>query len=170
MSRRFNPPTYWHVSRRGAGRAANTMSMPIPGAWVEDNAAGESVHPRDLPPGAYLPDDESQYWIDVPGKWEICERCDGNGTHTNPSIDGNGITAEEWDEWDDDDREGYRTGRYDVACENKCDDGKVRVVDRDRCPPELLKLVDEWAEDEAEEARERAAERRLSWYEDGCPE
>jgi hypothetical protein len=38
----------------------------------------------------------------VPAKHEVCPRCDGTGSHTNPSIDGNGITASEMDEAGDD--------------------------------------------------------------------
>jgi hypothetical protein len=53
----------------------------------------------------------------VPAKHEVCPRCDGTGSHTNPSIDGNGITASEMDEAGDDFREDYLSGVYDVRCE-----------------------------------------------------
>ncbi len=152
MTRRFNPPTSWHVRRQAAGSRHDTMilkvshSDPETDEWVEED-------------------------LEVPARWEICDRCSGHGTHTNPSIDGNGISAEEWyDEWDDDDRENYMTGVYDVRCENRCDGGKVRVPDLDRCSPEVQKKVADWEEYEAESAREEAADRRLRWYEDGCPE
>lgn len=73
--------------------------------------------------------------IELPWKWEICDRCHGNGTHVNPAVDG-------WsrnDEWVDDDFvEGYFEGRYDVRCEEGCDNGKARVVDESRMTPEQV--------------------------------
>lgn len=51
---------------------------------------------------------------------KVCTRCRGTGTHTNPAIDGNGITASEMDEIDNDDpdfRDNYMNGMYDVVCE-----------------------------------------------------
>lgn len=58
---------------------------------------------------------------------EVCPRCRGEGTHVNPNIDGNGITADEWwNEWDDESREMYISGGYDVVCE-EC--GGKNVVD-----------------------------------------
>jgi hypothetical protein len=47
----------------------------------------------------------------------ICPRCDGAGTHTNPAIDGNGITTSEMDELGEDFREDYLAGVYDIRCE-----------------------------------------------------
>jgi RecJ-like exonuclease len=55
--------------------------------------------------------------VEVPTYKQVCSRCDGEGKHTNPSIDGNGITSSEWAEWDDEDRETYMSGGYDVVCE-----------------------------------------------------
>jgi len=46
---------------------------------------------------------------ELPAVWEICDRCRGNGQHSNPSIDGNGITMDEWNgpDWSDDEKEMY---------------------------------------------------------------
>ena len=63
--------------------------------------------------------------IVVPACYEVCGDCRGTGTHVHPAIDGNGITSSEWAEWDQDDRETYMTGGYDVTCTG-C--GGVRVV------------------------------------------
>jgi len=57
--------------------------------------------------------------------WAICSRCDGHGTIVNPSVDGNGLTQEDFDE-DPDFREAYFGGVYDIACPD-CESGKVRV-------------------------------------------
>lgn len=60
-------------------------------------------------------------------KYEVCTRCEGTGKHVNPSIDGNGITASEFAEWDPDEREGYFAGNYDVRCED-CKGLRVELV------------------------------------------
>lgn len=53
----------------------------------------------------------------LPARLEVCGTCDGKGSHVNPSIDSHGITGEEWArDWDDESREAYMSGRYDVQC------------------------------------------------------
>lgn len=76
--------------------------------------------------------------VRLPIKREVCPRCDGDGRHVNPAIDGNGITGEEWGRWDDDSRETYLTGGYDITCEECHGRNVIDVVDEDRCDPELL--------------------------------
>lgn len=67
----------------------------------------------------------------LPTKFDVCSRCEGKGTHVNPNIDGNGITAEEFAE-DPEFAENYFSGLYDVRCE-ECDGLRVvQVVDEDR--------------------------------------
>lgn len=88
-------------------------------------------------------DDGAELELELPGAWRICDRCRGEGQHTNPAIDGHGITAEEWwgPDWDDESRELYMTGGYDVACSDCHGTGKVLEVDVDRVPPELAELL-----------------------------
>jgi hypothetical protein len=70
--------------------------------------------------------------VSLPAKFEVCPRCEGTGSHTNPSIDGNGITASEMEELGDEFREDYLRGAYDVTC-HKCNgDRVISVVDRTR--------------------------------------
>lgn len=57
-------------------------------------------------------------------KWAVCPRCGGEGQHTNPAIDGNGITADEMYELGDDFREDYLSGVYDIPCE-RCHGNQV---------------------------------------------
>lgn len=72
--------------------------------------------------------DEDSISYNFPARKEICHRCDGEGQHTNPNVDGHGITAEEWhNEWNEDEREGYMNGRYDVVCE-ECKGNKIVMV------------------------------------------
>lgn len=104
----------------------------------------------------------------LPAKWQICSRCNGNGTHVNPSIDGHGITSEEWEnDWDPEEREGYFRGDYDIRCDAGCCDGKVLEIDYERLNDELKKKVDEYYDGQAEIARERAYDARIRRYEDG---
>jgi hypothetical protein len=70
--------------------------------------------------------------VELPAKFEVCTRCDGEGKHTNPAIDGNGIGQEEFDQ-DPDFEEAYRSGRYDITCE-RCGGKRVElVVDAPEC-------------------------------------
>lgn len=57
-------------------------------------------------------DDEEK---EIPFRWGVCPTCDGKGSHVNPSIDANGLTAEDF--YDDPDfAEDYSSGLYDVPC------------------------------------------------------
>ena len=65
--------------------------------------------------------------MSVPTCWAVCDRCHGEGKHTNPSIDGNGITASEMAEMCHEDEsfaENYFSGVYDVVC-HQCDGKRV---------------------------------------------
>lgn len=53
--------------------------------------------------------------IAVPGKYEVCEECDGTGTALIPGLRGVAFSAEEMDE-DPDFREDYMNGKYDTHC------------------------------------------------------
>lgn len=50
-------------------------------------------------------------------KWVVCPRCDGEGSHVNPAVDGHGITSDEMDELGPDFFDDYMGGVYDVTCE-----------------------------------------------------
>ena len=98
--------------------------------------------------------------IEIPAKYEVCETCDGKGSHVNPSIDSHGLSREDFDE-DPDFAEGYFEGRYDVPC-NECHGNRVSpVVDEERCDSDLLKKVNDWIEDHYAYQRECEAERRM---------
>jgi len=45
----------------------------------------------------------------------VCPTCKGTGSHVNPSIDGNGLTFEDFQD-DPDFEESYFNGDYDVTC------------------------------------------------------
>lgn len=110
-------------------------------------------------------DDGAELELAVPFKWAICGRCDGDGTHTNPAIDGHGITADEWNgpDWDDESRETYLSGGYDVSCEVCGGSGKVQEQDYDSLPDEVRELLEEDDRFAAEYEAERAHELRLGY-------
>jgi len=101
----------------------------------------------------------------APTKWVICDDCRGNGTHVNPAIDGDGITGDDWAEWELDDREAYLTGGMDVRC-STCDGaGKALALNAPSMRPADLKEWQEQADEHNHDVeiarRERAAERRM---------
>ena len=110
----------------------------------------------------YVYDEESGDEVSVifPAKFEVCDRCSGHGSHTNPNIDGNGITSSEWAEWDEESRETYMSGGYDVSCEECHGARVVKVVDEDALSAEQRKQFEEWHEQESIREREDAEERR----------
>lgn len=78
-------------------------------------------------------DDEGEA-VQVPARAEVCPRCEGTGRHVNPAVDGHGISSEEWEhEWDEEGREAYLAGRYDVTCESCGGNNVVLVPDVARC-------------------------------------
>lgn len=60
-------------------------------------------------------------------KYVVCPRCEGEGTHVNPDVDGNGLTSSDLEELGPDFLDDYLGGMYDVTC-RRCN-GK-RVVDK----------------------------------------
>jgi RecJ-like exonuclease len=48
------------------------------------------------------------------GYWDVCWRCDGEGKHVNEALDGFSTSEEIWQ--DDEFRENYFDGVYDVTC------------------------------------------------------
>ena len=108
----------------------------------------------------YTEDDRE---IKLPTHWEVCDRCHGEGKHSNPSIDGNGITASEMDEMcyhDEDFAENYFSGVYDVTC-HECDGKRVtKVVNLNAMSPEDVKEYYEQQAQRRESELESYYERR----------
>jgi len=94
-------------------------------------------------------------------KWAICNVCDGNGVHVNPSIDCGGLTQDDFDQ-DPEFAESYFSGRYDQTCSGCNGSGKVRIVDT-HAKGFIRWVMDQVAEADAaswEYAQEIANERR----------
>lgn len=93
----------------------------------------------------------------VPCVYTVCDCCQGRGTHTNPSIDSNGLSDEMLE--DEDAMESYRRGVFDVPCAH-CKGLRVVLIPADPESKEAALLQHAWR-CEAEYAAEIAAERRM---------
>lgn len=132
-------------------------------AWMEESAVGLRAwqvlcHDFVAPP---LPDRLPV----VPGEWEVCDLCRGNGKVVNPSVDYNGISSQEFAD-DPDFAEDYFGGRFDIPCP-EC--GGKRVT-RSYVPAPgklhdvteaFLAVIDEALGFDAAYDAESAAERRM---------
>ena len=101
--------------------------------------------------GVYLHEEGELACFDAPARWVLCRRCSGDGTHTNPSIDGP----------DPEFMEDYMSGVYDIRCEECEGSGKVAVANRRAVPELFLERLVRDERDRAEYEAECAAERRM---------
>jgi len=117
----------------------------------------------------YIDNDGIECEHTLPGKNEVCFKCEGFGTHLNPSIGEYAYTPEEFDDsFDDEEKVEYfrHGGRYDVSCE-ECHGNKVVLVpDESMLTPtqkEVLKLWNQKEASDYEYKRECEAERRMGY-------
>ena len=87
----------------------------------------------------------------LPTKFEVCPRCRGTGSHVNPAIDGNGLTAEDFEREGDQFREDYMAGVYDVACYQCKGKRVVAVPDWERLTEAEKILWKKHVEEEADD-------------------
>jgi len=99
--------------------------------------------------------------VEVPATYCVCETCNGCGTHVNPSVDAGGISGEEWGEWDEEDREAYMDGRYDVQCYECKGKRVVPTLDEANCDPTVLKQLQDYERSRAESAAISRMERMM---------
>jgi hypothetical protein len=96
--------------------------------------------------------------ITLPGKFEVCWRCEGRGVHD--CWEG-GMTGDEMAEQGPEFFEDYMSGMYDTKC-SECNGRRVlEVPDRERADADLLAIYDENEREAMEYAAEVAAERRM---------
>jgi len=74
----------------------------------------------------YFDDEGCEVVADLPARYEVCGGCGGHGVHVDPSIDGRGLSAEDFAE-DPDFEEAYFAGAYDVQC-SECRGQRVVLV------------------------------------------
>lgn len=126
----------------------------------------------------YENDDGEEIEFDVPWKNEVCDDCEGHGTHLTPSIRNHAYSQEEFAEAfdDDEDREHYfqRGGKYDVPCET-CHGNKVMPTPNEDAikeakgdkGEELKKNYAAWQESMETSARYEAEDRHTRRMESG---
>ncbi len=97
----------------------------------------------------------------VPSKFEVCSGCNGKGSHVNPAVDGDGISAEEMYE-DPDFAEEYFGGTYDIQCQT-CNGLRVELVAdwEGVWPTGLKEMYEEHLKEEWSNEQERAVERMM---------
>lgn len=103
-----------------------------------------------------MPDGRS---VKLPTHKEVCSVCGGEGQTVNPSIDCNGISAEDFHD-DPDFAETYMSGGYDVPC-GHC--GGLRVVDAvdwERVPADVKAEAERQAREEDRDFQEQLSEIR----------
>jgi hypothetical protein len=104
--------------------------------------------------------DGEEISVEVSTHWAICPCCEGEGRVDNPAFS-NGISGEEWaNEWDEDEREAYMSGAYDVRCDECGGSGKVREPNLSSLTEEERKAYEEHLDAERYHALEREAEMR----------
>jgi len=113
--------------------------------------------PKDIEYTVYDEDGDS-YEVTLPGKWRICDDCEGDG---RTSAHMGSWTASEWAQEDPDFQEDYMAGRYDRACPHCKGTGKVHCIDWSALKNQDPKLHDQIVAQE----REQAAWEREAYYE-----
>lgn len=102
----------------------------------------------------------------LPAHFEVCPRCDGVGSHVNPSIDGNGLTAEDFAE-DPDFADEYMRGTYDVPCTECHGERVVAQVDVEALTPDQRAAWESYLAVERDYQRDYDSERWLRYAETG---
>lgn len=117
-------------------------------------------------------DDGEEHEHELPAKNEVCSRCEGYGTHLNPSIGEHAYTPEEfYESFDEEGREEYfrRGGIYDVTCE--CCKGRnvVLMVDEEACKDNanLKPIYEAWLKQEEQRLHDEAEWRAEQRWESG---
>jgi hypothetical protein len=109
--------------------------------------------------------DFGEHRLCLPARYEVCDRCGGEGKHSDPRIDGNGITEDEWNgpEWSEEERETYLSGGYGVTCHDCSGERVIPVLDEERfvgkpARERLLRRINSQRKDDADYERLRGWE------------
>jgi hypothetical protein len=107
-----------------------------------------------------LETDDGTVEEEVPFTFEVCSTCNGKGNHVNPSVDCDGLTAEDFAE-DPDFLESYMEGAYDVQCKECQGKRVVPVINEEHADPSIIKQLHQKQKDADNYRREVEAERRF---------
>ena len=109
-------------------------------------------------------DEDCSEEIEVPIKFEVCQTCNGKGSHVNPSIDSNGISSEEWDnDWSFEEQEMYMNGGYDVTCYECNGKRVVPEIDEDITSHSILARYYKYTDEIHQMAREEIHQREMGY-------
>lgn len=100
--------------------------------------------------------------VEVKICYEVCPTCSGKGSHVNPSIDSNGLSAEDFYE-DPDFRHDYCSGMYDVTCYECKGERVVPAMDRNKNSQDVVKMIDDKLDEDARYEAELAHQRRYQY-------
>jgi hypothetical protein len=103
--------------------------------------------------------------VKLPSMKIVCPYCHGEGTHTNRSIDGNGLTQRDLEFLDSEFSRSYIRGDYDITCES-CKG--LRVIDVPNVDAMSKKLKEAYYKaEEAIREDEMVAYYEQRWFERG---
>lgn len=112
--------------------------------------------PAEAPMLRIYDDDDDYEEVALPMKWGVCDVCNGEGKHVNPSIDCGGLSLTHQD--DPDFLEDYLGGSFDIPC-NQCSGKRVvQEIDEGRMSEEQLELWNQQRQDDYECRMEQRAE------------
>jgi hypothetical protein len=94
--------------------------------------------------------------VDIDFQWVICHDCRGEGTSSGYL---GVISPDTWNDWSDDQRDGYMTGSYDRGCTACSGTGKVQEMDEESLPEAVQKYINDYREDAHNYAMESYYER-----------
>lgn len=103
-----------------------------------------------------------EHEVYIPARYIVCERCNGAGKHVNPSVDGHGLTSEDFAE-DPDFEEAYFSGVYDVQCEDCKGERVIKDADEARMTKGERIIFNCWQDNEAQRREEFRLWQRYQW-------
>lgn len=103
----------------------------------------------------YNEGDENEF--SVPARFDVCPSCEGRGKYVNPSVDSQGLSAEELLD-DPSFAEDYFRGAYDVICEDCKGERVVPVPDEEDMTLDMQLRLDEYESERAHSVQERICE------------
>jgi hypothetical protein len=111
--------------------------------------------------GKIIEETEGSDTISVPGKMEVCPRCNGIGRHDRDDIDCSKLVDNMREDGDEDGIEGYFRGDYDVIC-SECHGRNVIVSPaEDALPIWAANAMYEWDRQDAADRAYSDMERRM---------
>lgn len=97
--------------------------------------------------------------VKLPTHKEVCPVCRGEGSTVDPSIDCNGLSAEDFAE-DPDFAQQYMDGAYDVTCGHCGGENVIDAVDWDKVPDDVKAEAERQKKEAARDFAEHLSELR----------